>query len=48
MRAKLILCRALACAGAAYVAGCCGALIFFIVSRGLPVLGPKGRSASSC
>ena len=41
MRAKLILCRALAYAGAAYVAGCCGALIFFIVSRGLPVLGPK-------
>ena len=25
MRAKLILCRALAYAGAAYVAGCCGA-----------------------
>ena len=41
MRAKLILCRALAYAGAAYVAGCCCALIFFIVSHGLPVLGPK-------
>ena len=41
MGAKLILCRALAYTGAAYVAGCCGALIFFIVSRGLPVPGPQ-------
>lgn len=41
MKAKMILCKILAYAGAAYVAGCCGALIFFIVSRGLPVLGPK-------
>ncbi len=41
MKCKIFLCRALAYAGALYVAGCCGALIFFIASKGFPVLGPR-------
>lgn len=41
MKLKLMLCKILAYAGATYVVGCCGALILFIASRGLPVLGPK-------
>lgn len=41
MKAKLALLRVLAFFGAAYVAGCCGALIFFIAEKGFPVLGPQ-------
>ncbi len=41
MKIKLLLLKILAFAGAAYVAGCCGALIFFIAGKGFPVLGTK-------
>lgn len=41
MKGRLLFCRMIAGAGALYVAGACGALIFFLADKGLPVLGTR-------
>ena len=39
MKKRLLICGLISCAGAAYVAGACGALIFFLAEKGFPLLG---------
>lgn len=34
MKKRLLICGVISCAGAAYVAGACGALIFFLAEKG--------------
>ncbi|MGE9959576.1 PstA family ABC transporter permease [Cloacibacillus porcorum] len=39
MKKRLLICGLISCAGAVYVAGACGALIFFLEEKGFPLLG---------
>lgn len=39
MKKRLLICGVISCAWAVYVAGACGALIFFLAEKGFPLLG---------